>query len=179
MEAGLLKTLMPLIEKILDKILDKLFNSANEYSNSKKGPDDLKKLLEGLNETIKDPDFLAMMQRYDPNFSISGDIDTAKEIRDVKDVLLKAINDPETSTQDRIKLELIINNLNEAAAKIGTQGAGGEDNLQLTSSETIASGILNGRTTGQLVQQLVPGMNGGAMTTPSTSGSPTSHSGIG
>jgi hypothetical protein len=176
MEAALLKTLMPLFEKILDKILDKLFNSSNDYSNSSKSPDDLKKLLDGLNETVKDPDFVAMMQKYDPNFSISGDIDTAKEIRDIKDVLLKVINDPETSAQDRVKLEKVINTLNEAATQLEKQGGSGENDLQLNTSESIAFGAVNGQTTEQWLQQLVPGMNGGAVTTPSSSnGAPSSN----
>jgi hypothetical protein len=176
MDPATLSMLMPVIEKLLDKILDKLFNSTSDYSNSSKSPDDLKKLLGDLNDMVKDPDFVAAMQKYDPNFSMSGDIDTPKEIRDIKDVLLKAINDPSTSAQDRVKLESVINTLNEAATQLEKQGGSGENDLQLNTSETIVFGAVQGQTTEQWLQQLLPAMNGGAVTTPSPSSGPSSSS---
>jgi hypothetical protein len=138
MDMATLKLVMPLFEKLLDKIFELFSDSTSKYSESNKTEKDLKTLLDDLNKDIKDPEFLEMIRKYDPQFSIEGDVDTPAEVRAIKDVLVKLMNDPATSAQDRGKIQEIVNTLEEAAVhmeKLG--GKGGEEDLKVQTTNNM------------------------------------------
>ena len=141
MEAAMLKTLMPLFEKLLDKILDLFSGATSKYESSNKTSDDLKTLSEDLTKIVKDPEFTKMAQKYVPGYEVKGDVDTVEEVDKLINVFQQMINDPRIDSVERTKVEGIVGELKEARVHFVKGGSiGGENDLQVTSAMPTSPG---------------------------------------
>jgi uncharacterized coiled-coil DUF342 family protein len=133
MEAAMLKTLMPLFEKILDKIFSLFDNAASGYNDSAKTSEDLDKFVKEAQGKMGE--FEKLAKQIDPNFKISGDADSSSDFREI----VKVLEQMKTHTTDKSELASIdsqIKAFTDAANQMDSpsyKGDKGDADLKITS----------------------------------------------